>query len=130
MNVSSLLLAIWLLTKSLFLSLQEVKFSPLSGFALLKAKEDGIKIQRLRLMLRQFVAYMFYLLLVMALCYTNFTQHTYNMSQAVERSFVTPTMPNSNKSFKNISRYNAALSLYICNVLLVNQLLFLKLLKR
>ena len=112
------------------MSVQEVKFSPLSGFALLKAKEDGIKIQRLRLMLRQFVAYMFYLLLVMALCYTNFTQHTYNMSQAVERSFVTPTMPNSNKSFKNISRYNAALSLYICNVLLVNQLLFLKLLKR
>ena len=92
------------------MSVQEVKFSPLSGFALLKAKEDGIKIQRLRLMLRQFVAYMFYLLLVMALCYTNFTQHTYNMSQAVERSFVTPTMPNSNKSFKNISRYNAALS--------------------
>ncbi|XP_062602087.1 polycystin-1-like isoform X2 [Saccostrea cucullata] len=82
---------------------KEVKFSPLSGFALLKAKEDGMKIQRLRLMLRQFVAYMFYLLLVMALCYTNFSHHTYTMSQAVEESFIRTNIPNSNKAFQNIS---------------------------
>lgn len=82
---------------------QENKFTPLAGFALLNAKEEGHKILRMRLMLRQFTAYIFYLWLVMTLCYVNFSYDTYLFKTSVDTSIIQPTTPGTEKSFVNMS---------------------------
>ncbi|XP_052069619.1 polycystin-1-like isoform X1 [Mytilus californianus] len=84
-------------------TVKENKFTPLAGFALLNAKEEGHKILRMRLMLRQFTAYIFYLWLVMTLCYVNFSYDTYLFKTSVDNSIIQPTIPGTEKSFVNMS---------------------------
>jgi len=75
----------------------------LAGFALLNAKEEGQKIRRMRVMLRQFIAYVFYLWLLMTLCYVNFSHDTYLFKSSIDDTFLQTTINSADKSFINIS---------------------------
>ncbi|XP_067672234.1 polycystin-1-like [Haliotis asinina] len=54
---------------NVFETFKDVKFRPLGGFALMHAKEEGVKIQRMHVILRQFVSHMFLLSLLLAICF-------------------------------------------------------------
>ncbi|XP_060598141.1 polycystin-1-like isoform X3 [Ruditapes philippinarum] len=82
--------------------IKDVKFKPISGFALLQAKEEGRKIHRMNVMIRQFIAYVFYLWLIMVLVYVNFQYDTYLMTKHVENDFIAPTT-NDHLNFTNIT---------------------------
>ncbi|OWF55928.1 Polycystin-1 [Mizuhopecten yessoensis] len=84
-------------------TVKEMKFKPLAGFSLVKAKEEGQKVQRMRLMLRQFVAYMFYLWLLMVLCYINFNSSQYYFTYSTENQFIRTTVSNETYSFQNMT---------------------------
>ncbi|XP_071105933.1 polycystin-1-like [Haliotis cracherodii] len=71
---------------NVFETFKDVKFRPLGGFALMHAKEEGVKIQRMHVMLRQFVSHMFLLSLLLAISFiyngtTNcmFSQHVQHL---------------------------------------------------
>ena len=85
-----------------FVFFQDVKFKPISGFALLQAKEEGRKIHRMNVMIRQFIAYIFYLWLIMVIVYVNFRYDTYLMTKHVENDFIAPTTSN-HINFTNIT---------------------------
>ncbi|KAJ8318729.1 hypothetical protein KUTeg_003820 [Tegillarca granosa] len=82
---------------------KEVKFKPLGGFALVNAREDGLRIQRMRLLLRQFIAYFFYLWLLMVICYVNFSYDTFVFSKHIETQY-TKTVVNNKFNFDNMSK--------------------------
>ncbi|XP_033754437.1 LOW QUALITY PROTEIN: polycystin-1-like [Pecten maximus] len=85
-------------------TVKEMKFKPLAGFSLVKAREEGQKVQRMRLMLRQFVAYMFYLWLLMVLCYVNFNSSQYYFTYSTENQFIRTTVSNNDSfSFQNMT---------------------------
>ncbi|XP_060076676.1 polycystin-1-like [Ylistrum balloti] len=84
-------------------TVKEMKFKPLAGFSLVKAREEGQKVQRMRLMLRQFVAYMFYLWLLMVLCYVNFSSSQYYFTYSTENHFIKTTVSNDTYSFQNMT---------------------------
>ena len=69
----------------------------------MQAKEEGHKMHRMKVMLRQFVAYVFYLWLLMVIVYVNFQYSTYLLTKHVENNFVN-TDSNGYVSFNNISR--------------------------
>ena len=70
----------------------------------MQAKEEGRKMHRMKVMLRQFVAYVFYLWLLMVIVYVNFQYSTYLLTRHLENSFV-HTENNGYVTFNNISRY-------------------------
>ncbi|XP_069125629.1 polycystin-1-like [Argopecten irradians] len=84
-------------------TVKEMKFKPLAGFSLVKAREEGQKVRRMRLMLRQFVAYMFYLWLLMVLCYVNFNSSQFYFTYSTENQFVRNTVSNNTYSFQNMT---------------------------
>ncbi|KAH3864143.1 hypothetical protein DPMN_027157 [Dreissena polymorpha] len=70
--------------------IKDEKFRPIGGFALVRAKEEGRRIHRMNIMIRQFVAYVFYLWLMMAIVYIHFSYNSYLMTKQVECDFFTP----------------------------------------
>ena len=70
----------------------------------MQAKEEGQKMHRMKVMVRQFIAYIFYLWLLMVIVYVNFPYDTYLLTKHVENSFVHGDDTNGSVVFNNISR--------------------------
>ncbi|XP_041364412.1 polycystin-1-like [Gigantopelta aegis] len=64
--------------------IKDVRFRPLGGFALLQAREKGMKICRMHVMLRQVVLFSFLLTLLLAICYINFPHSAFVSTQYVK----------------------------------------------
>ena len=76
--------------KEVFFFLQDIKFRPLGGFALLQAKEEGKKKQRLQQMLRELLMYSLMLTLFMGMVYINYSSRTmYFAGNNIETKFYT-----------------------------------------
>jgi hypothetical protein len=77
----------------------------LRGFALLRAREEGRKLALLKMMLRESVVYLSFLLLVSIINYTLFTgKAAYHITSDISRRYVsTPT--SNNVTFSTINRF-------------------------
>ncbi|KAK3612214.1 hypothetical protein CHS0354_039486 [Potamilus streckersoni] len=84
---------------------KEIRFRPLAGYALLQAKEEGRKVCRMKVMVRQFFAYMFYLWLLLVITYVHLKYDGYLQTKSIEYDFITATTPDY-VSFRNISSIN------------------------
>ncbi|XP_035828345.1 polycystin-1 isoform X2 [Aplysia californica] len=70
--------------------LKDIKFRPLGGFALLQAKEEGKRKQRLHKMLREVFMFTLMLALFMAIVFVNYSSRTmYHASNNIETKFYT-----------------------------------------
>ena len=84
---------------------QEVKFRPLGGFALLQAQSEGRKKQRLRTMIRQTAAFLLLTTTLLAVAHLHFGPTLLRAAGHVENTFVfTDTAASGTVDFYNISR--------------------------
>ncbi|XP_052761742.1 polycystin-1-like isoform X2 [Mya arenaria] len=81
--------------------LKDVKFKPIAGFALLQAKEEGRKVHRMNVLIRQFIAYVFYLWLLMVIVYVHFKYDSFLLTKHVENDFFVPKT-SSGRNFTNL----------------------------
>ena len=81
-----------------------MKFKPIAGFALLQAREEGQKIHRMHVLIRQFIAYVFYLWLLMCIVYIHFRYDAFLMNKHVERDFFSSKIPGVGKNFTSMYR--------------------------
>ncbi len=63
---------------------------PIAGYALLQAREEGRRVSRLHVIMRQFVAYVLFLWVVLALNYTTHNNKAYNLTTAIRQDFIVP----------------------------------------
>lgn len=83
--------------------LQDVKFKPLGGYALLQAKEDARKISRMHLLMRQCVAYFCLLWIVIVISHVNYSNSMHQLSEQIQREY-TLTNFNGSHTFTTINR--------------------------
>lgn len=50
--------------------------------------EEGQKLVRMSLMIRQFMAYIFYLVIIMAICYFNYSYDTFLFNKHLENNLL------------------------------------------
>ncbi|KAL3876004.1 hypothetical protein ACJMK2_033893 [Sinanodonta woodiana] len=84
---------------------KEIRFRPLAGYALLQAKEEGRKVCRMKVMIRQFFAYIFYLCLLLVITFVHLKYDGYLQTKSIEYDFIAATTPDY-ISFRNISSIN------------------------
>ncbi|KAL5018772.1 hypothetical protein ScPMuIL_004494 [Solemya velum] len=99
-------------------TVKDVKFKPLGGFALVHAMEEGQKLVRMNLIVRQFIAYIFYLVIVMAICYLNYSYETFLFNKHLENNLLGNNRGgaidfHSIKSFEDLGDWSEATLPYI-----------------
>ncbi|XP_013395471.1 polycystin-1-like [Lingula anatina] len=83
--------------------IKDVKFKPVSGFALIQAQEEAQKKKRIHVLIRQTVVYFIFIWLVLVINYANHDQMAYHMTRVLDVAFVKASFGSARESFSNIT---------------------------